>query len=436
MRYSRYASLISIHVLLLIRCATSLAETNSAVEVDFGDYLPHHSGGTNDNWFASEHRSCCGPTTGPRSILGTRNDQWLSSKDKPQVPTSCNSLGSSGYCQDTALTSLRCRQPDKRWYAVGMGLFLDRSEPRRIWTTYENNNNANQLMNTQHATTDWQGGADIRIGRCFDCNRGALELGYWSVGSFSGSASQNHTSFVSSPLLFNDLEFGAADPVADYFDSAEEHRLRRTNELHNIELNLMQGLSQGGACNRWAYRMMVGVRYFKFDEELSLSTLDQGGTWGGNGGLNEVVLRSSTSNDLVGVQVGCSCERQISCRTRFFATPKFGVYNNRIEHQFDLRRGDGTAAMPSATSGITGTYPVDTSNDVIAFLSEINVGLQYQLGCRWSLSGGYRTVVLSQIGLADNQIPQYIIDIPEIADINSDASLILHGAFFGITRVF
>ena len=346
------------------------------------------------------------------------------------------SMDSNGYCQGPGYTGFGIRQSCSPWYAVGMGLFLDRSDARRIWTTYENNNNANQLMNTQHASTDVQGGADLRIGRCFDCNRGALELGYWSVGNFTGYASQTHANFVSSPLLFNDLEFGAADPVVDYFDSAEEHRLSRRNELHNVELNLIQGLTNCGPCNPWGYRMMIGVRYFKFDEDLYLSTLDQGGLWGGNSGLNEVVLSSSTSNDLIGVQVGCNCERQIGCRTRFFAAPKFGIYNNRIEHQFDLRRGDGTAAMPSAASGITGTYPVDTSDDVVAFLSELNIGLQYQLGCRWSLTGGYRVVVLSQLGLADNQIPQYIIDIPEIVDIDSDASLVLHGAFFGATRVF
>jgi hypothetical protein len=40
------------------------------------------------------------------------------------------------------------------------------------------------------------------------------------------------------------------------------------------------------------------------------------------------------------------------------------------------------------------------------------------------------------VGLADAQIPQYIVDIPEIAHIDSNGDLILHGAFAGLTYNF
>ncbi len=348
----------------------------------------------------------------------------------------CNATCSPDYGYGFGPT--QCCQPMPRdsWYASAAGLYMDRSKSRRVWTTYENNNNANQLMNTHDADTDWEAGADLRLGRSFACNRWALELGYWSVNNFEATSSQTHANGVSSPLQFNDLEFAIGDPVANYFDNAAEHRLSRSNELHNVELNIIEGQLPSGGCGPWSHRMLFGVRYFKFDEDLTFSTLDLGGTWGGNGGLDQVALSDSVKNDLVGVQLGCLFERQVGCRTRFFVTPKFGVYNNRVEHRFDLRRGDGTAAMPTAFSGVSGSYPVESRTDVVSFLSEANIGLQYQASARWTLFGGYRVVVLTNVGLADNQIPQFIVDIPEIADIDTDGSLVLQGAFFGATRQF
>ncbi len=329
-----------------------------------------------------------------------------------------------------------CPRPCCPWYGAVAGLVMDRSAPRRVWTTYENNNNSNQLMSTADADSDWEGGAEFRLGRYFACHRWAVELGYWSIGNFTASDSQTHANQLSSPLQFNDLEFAVGDPVSDYFDSAAEHRIARENELHNVEVNIIQGPLACGHCARWSHRMLVGVRYFKFDENLTFATLDQGGTWGANGGLDEVYMRDRVKNDLVGVQIGCLFERQLGCRMRFFLTPKFGVYGNHIEHSFDLRRGDGTAAAPSAFSGVNGSYPVQSTTGVVSLLSEANLGLQYRIGCHWTLFGGYRVMVLTNTGLADDQIPQYIVDIPEIRNIDTDSSLVLQGAFFGVGYQF
>ncbi len=348
--------------------------------------------------------------------------------------TGCPSYGcGNGQCAQT-----QCYQPRPRanWYASAAGLYMERDKPSRVWTTYENNNNSNQLMNTQAVNPDWEGGADLRLGRFFACDRWALEFGYWSLNNFEANSSQTHANGVSSPLQFNDLEFAVGDPVVSYFDSAAEHRLYRSNELHNVEMNLIEGKSATAGCSPWSHRMLVGVRYFKFDEDLSFDTLDQGGTWGGNGGLDEVYLDDTTKNDLVGAQIGCIFQRQVGSRTKFFVTPKFGVYNNHISHRFDLRRGDGTAAMPSAFSGVSGSYPVESSTDVVSFLTEANIGLEYQASPLWTLFGGYRVVILTNVGLTDNQMPQFIVDIPEIADIDTDGSLVLQGAFFGATRRF
>jgi len=58
--------------------------------------------------------------------------------------------------------------------------------------------------------------------------------------------------------------------------------------------------------------------------------------------------------------------------------------------------------------------------------------LEWQFAENWSAQVGYRVVAITGVGLADNQIPQDIADIPEIGDIDSNGNLVLHGAFAGV----
>ena len=45
-------------------------------------------------------------------------------------------------------------------------------------------------------------------------------------------------------------------------------------------------------------------------------------------------------------------------------------------------------------------------------------------------------VAVTGMGLADEQFPQYMNDIPDIQDVQHTGSLVLHGAFVGITYNF
>ena len=314
---------------------------------------------------------------------------------------------------------------------------MGRDRARRVWTTYENNNNANQLMHTGELDSDWRGGVELHLGRKICCGTWAIDLGYWTLENFDATTSQTHASGVSSPLQFNDLEFAPGMPVVDYFDNAQEHRLSRNNELHNMEVNLLEtGATCCSSCSLWSCQKLIGLRYFRFDEDLLFETLDLGGTWGGNSGLDQVAMSNSVENQLWGAQIGCQWIRRIGCHGGFFIAPKFGVFNNHINHRFDLRRGDGTAAMPSLFSGVSGSYPVSSSTDVVSFLSELNLGLTWQPTCHCSFFGGYRVLVMSGIATADSQIPQYIVDIPEIAAIDHEDALVLQGVFFGGAYTF
>ena len=72
----------------------------------------------------------------------------------------------------------------------------------------------------------------------------------------------------------------------------------------------------------------------------------------------------------------------------------------------------------------------------MSVLSQIDVGLDWQITQCLSARLGYRVVAATGIGLADNQIPPYLNDIPAIQDIDRNGNLLLHGAFAGVTYCF
>jgi hypothetical protein len=84
------------------------------------------------------------------------------------------------------------------WFGSVAGLVLGRDNPNPFWTSYESGNNANQVMNTEDAKADWNGGAEITFGRWFDCGwlssgccdaRNGLAVEYFFVTPMTGFAS-------------------------------------------------------------------------------------------------------------------------------------------------------------------------------------------------------------------------------------------------------
>ncbi len=120
---------------------------------------------------------------------------------------------------------------------------------------------------------------------------------------------------------------------------------------------------------------------------------------------------------------------------RFFLSPKVGIYDNHITNNFQAYLGNGDIAT-TGDSGVAGTYPVNSTTDTVSFLTQVDVGVDWKFARQWSAQIGYRVVAVSSIGLADAQIPFYIVDIPAIAEIDKNSDLILHGGFATIAYNF
>jgi len=323
------------------------------------------------------------------------------------------------------------------------GLVMGRNHANRLWTTYEFGQERNQLMHTDFGL-EWRGGVEIRFGRRFCCDRWALEATYWTLGQFEGSthyrmwtdAGGDH--LLSTPLSVGNIRFlgvPGQPSLAEYFDQAQEHRLYRRDEFHNLELNLIRNRILCASDMPWDLDCSIGIRYFRFRESLVFESDSYQPTPGLTGVIDEEI-----TNNLIGAQLGFDAGWYVAERLRLFAAPKFGIYNNHITNYLQIYRADlGTGVTPTALDehgNPIGTYPAGGSRNVVSFLTQIDLGLEWQFAQNWSAQVGYRVVAVTGVGLADHQLPTYMVDIPEIQSVRSNGDLVLHGAFAGLTWKF
>jgi hypothetical protein len=318
------------------------------------------------------------------------------------------------------------------WYASLSGLMLGRSESRRLWTTHKTGEDTDQMSNSQFGM-QWKWGGEIRFGRrfCCECVPCAVEATYWSTESFYGMQSTiNPDGTVSTPLIIKPLTFGN-ESAEDWFDGAGEHRLWRRDEVHNIEINFIREQLAWAYDSPWDIGWSVGARYFRFQENLTFGSLREDHEWGEDHGKYEAYFSDTATNNLIGLQVGFDAAYNVGSGVRFFVTPKAGIYCNCMDSEFQAHTGDGINGH-----GPYGYYPVHATKGGVAFLTQIDVGADWQISRNWGLRVGYRAVAITGLALADDQFPQYMADTLDLNDIQHTGSLLLHGAFAGVTYNF
>jgi hypothetical protein len=316
-----------------------------------------------------------------------------------------------------------CFEP--QWYVSAAGLIMTRDKANCLWTTYESDNNPNQIMRFNDARVDWRGGFEVRIGRRFGgCGQWAVEADYWRIDGFGGFASASITDWtVSTPLIVDEIEFGGV-PGTMYFDGAAVHRIWRSNQFQNVEINLVRNPIGPDGCSPVDLHWLLGVRWFNFDESLVFGTETLTPEY--------AYLSDKIRNNLIGVQVGLNAGYRLGYNWRLYAEPKVGLYDNHIENTFDAFRADGVHAVPTAASGVPGEFPVSARKDQFAVLTQIDVGLDWQFHPQWRAFVGYRLIAATGVGLADHQFITYVVDLPEYERIKSNGNLLLHGGFAGL----
>jgi hypothetical protein len=323
------------------------------------------------------------------------------------------------------------------WYASVSALVMGRSDGRGFWTSYKTNDLKEQggwsLM-----PMSWKWGGEARFGRrfCCGCTPYALEASYWTTEALTGYRSTTYPGdTVNTVLNVNNITFNppgiGATPANTWFQGAGEQTLSRRDEYHNVEVNLVREQLAWACDSPWDIGWSVGIRYFRFQESLVYDSIMPGHT---AGGIFDAYLSDNVTNNLVGAQFGFDAAYNVCNGLRVFITPKVGVYNNYLDSTFQAQLGNHLTNGISTPYGVA--YPVHATRNVVSFLTQIDLGADYQFTRNWSLRGGYRVLAATGIGFADDQFPQAICDIPQLQNAQNPSSLVLHGAFFGLTYNF
>jgi hypothetical protein len=338
---------------------------------------------------------------------------------------------------------------DRPWYASLSALTLGRSAGRRLWTSSERGQfEFMQLGNTDFSTA-WSWGGEVQLGRrfCCDCTPYAIEATFWTTTAFTGAqtsvttlnTTDNPEQTIGTPLQTDNVIFylpnGVIVPATSIFNNAVSSTVTRRDEFYDLELNLIRE-KMAWCCNSsWEIGWSLGVRYFRFQESLSVSAIAPDAIVAGGA---DAYFNDTVTNNLVGPQVGFDLAYNIGCNFRLYISPKFGIYGNCVDSNFNAAGRQGSGAYVDGTNGITQypNFPAHGATTGVAFLTQIDLGLDWRFSQNWSAKVGYRVVAITGAGLADDEFPQFLCDTPEMANPQHSSSLVLHGAFLGLTYNF
>ena len=327
------------------------------------------------------------------------------------------------------------------WFATASGLVMGRVDDDKVWTSFDQGDVSVHLLTTRHAALDFGGGFETRFGYFWCDGMYALEGVYWGIYPDVQEANAYGAATVggiaTTNLAFNNITYDAGlgqQLLTVFYNNAERHRIQRTSEFHNIELNLLGNTCASGCYNsRLRLGWNAGVRFFRYDDGFTFSTDPNEVPFDGD--PEEVHYDIEVENNLIGFQIGGRADYCFTRRVNGFATSKFGIYGNHISHRSVIGGSNGTAVVSDAASPFDGRdYDVRSNVTDVAFLGELNMGLDYQMSKCWSATAGYRAVAVSGVGHSTSQIigDDTATDLDWLADTNNNGSLILHGAFAGL----
>jgi len=374
----------------------------------------------------------------------------------------CNVMPAGGYMKDAGNADVcggngngfggnGCCSP---WYASVDALFMTRSKSNTVYTSAEANSVVNQ---GQFNDFNWSWGAQATIGYRFGCNcEWAVEGTYWGLTESDTDGGPAINAPYVSPMTFgltnilgttggqvtllNPTGIGTAN---QWTDNSPDHHTWRNWDAQNVEFNLVRtlcggcgcgGCGDGNCCNRFGVDILAGVRWFRFQDGLvwgSQRCADASayaGDW--------LYLNDRVTNDLVGFQTGFDATYRFADCWKVFLRPEFGIYNNHTTLDYNIYAqscSSNKQYQGSSQTYASPNYPIHTTSDDFAFLTQVDLGLDWQFTRHISTQFGYRVVAVTGIATADSQVPCYANDTQAIGTIQHNDSLLLHGAFGGLT---
>jgi hypothetical protein len=312
------------------------------------------------------------------------------------------------------------------WQVYAGAVYMGRDSANKKWTTYETGNNPNQLM--YYPDSDWGGGVDVSVTKFFgcDCSSGIQGV-YYGFGSDGYNSLYSANNMLSTPIDVGLVNYGGV-PAVNLYDNAQRHTVCRDDDFQNVEINYIKYLlgnpcnAGGCGCSPYNVAFITGFRYIRFEDNIGFMSFQSNNTC--------VTLENGVTNQLFGWQIGALFTHNCSDRFSWFASPKVGIYGNQVDSYARSYNHAGQLGTFDATGNAFNLC--DTKTDV-AMVGSLDLGVNYRVGCHWSLTAGYRAVGIAGLALADDQVPAYLAAEGDWNDIESSGATIFHGAFFGAT---
>jgi hypothetical protein len=368
----------------------------------------------------------CGCQGGAPSILGGYSQGTSAWSDGSCSSGSCygNEFGNYG-CGG-------CAPPRCGIFGSAGALFLSKGGDDFNQLSFNDADPAGVLLSTQNSAMETFVGGQFEVGYWFSPSWG-ISATYW------GAWGPDQTTTVDAANLgggnlntvfdFGALNIGATN-VNTLFDGAQRHALTRSYDLNNVEISLVQG-SYYNNSGSFGVGFLAGARWFQYGESFLYQSSDADLAL--NTGVDDVNYFTRTTNDLIGFQVGARVNYQPWQRLRFFAAPKFGIYNNQINLDSTISGPGGVAVVGPGNVFAGQAYDIHSSVNDVAFLGEIGVGADINITQYWALTVGYRAVTATGIAQPFEQIPQNFAGLNDAADINRNGSVLIHGAYAGVS---
>ena len=377
------------------------------------------------------------------------------------------------YQQALSSSSWCCPPPVAKscptWFGGVYGLVMTREDEENFYLFTSDVDPSSLYCPSSDFETDYIGGIEARVGRTFCCGKWGLEFVYWGLNPNSESAIINtadvHGTMMSTidySLVWGD--FGSALPITDVTDSITYANIWRREEYHNAEVNLLSGpltlaasccgcgdacgaggcglagarggytpgyLGRGnrGCCGpRWVAHWVLGFRYFKFDEDIGIFMDRDDNIFDST--PNEINHDIGIENNLYGFQLGTDINYCLTDCLHLDFGSKFGIYGNHATQDQQISTPQGPAYV---LPGTPEDFSVQSQEDDVAFLGELRAGFGYRIGCHFRFTGGYRAIAASGVATALGQINhgRTLGSLWNVADIDTDDSLVLHGAYVG-----
>ena len=313
-----------------------------------------------------------------------------------------------------------------RWYDVAVDFMSLRREDagRRVDFTSLGINGPIVLDSTD---LDFDNENSFRFSAMFQWGAGSnIEFTYFGLFFWDDTAVATDPN----SQLFSAFSNFGTDPLgppAGFFetDNSDLQSIDYESSFDSFEVNFRQRWLAPNC--RYQGSCLVGVRYFKLDEDFNYftqSTINQD-----PGPPPGIVPSSNTNinvhNNLAGMQIGGDIWMCILPGLRLGGEGKVGVFGNRI-------------AVENTISVNTGPDPFveDLVENDVAMVAEGNIFATYRLNYNWTLRGGYTFLFVDGVALAPenfNPEPPAIIDptSTRVASINDNGNVFYHGWFMG-----